>query len=65
MIQITLPVRGHLVRGIEKPQPVSKRNLSLYGKRDTRCIQCRKHFRATDINASGVCLWCEYDNKED
>lgn len=38
-------------------------NKSVYGCRDTPCTQCHKHFRATDVNEAGVCLWCVYDNQ--
>lgn len=58
-------LRGELVRGIEKPHPISKRFVSLYGMRDTRCIRCRKYFRSSDVNKAGICAWCEYDREVD
>ncbi len=55
-VQATLP-------WFVEPTPTTHRRVKThYGKRDTRCQQCKKLLRADDINEAGICLWCEYDN---
>lgn len=40
-----------------------RRDRATYGRRDTRCEQCKQLFRKADI-ICGICIWCEYDNQQ-